>query len=46
MAKSKSVVKKSAPKYNPMKSNIIQMGAVLIVVAAIVLAFFVGGMMK
>lgn len=45
MAKAKKVVRKSAPKYNPMKSNIIQMAVVLIIVAAIVLAFFAGGMM-
>jgi hypothetical protein len=44
MAKAKRVAKKSAPKYNPLKSNIIQMAVVLIIVAAIVLAYFVGAM--
>ncbi|MEK7633713.1 MAG: hypothetical protein AAB437_02615 [Patescibacteria group bacterium] len=33
---------KKAPKYNPIKSNIIQMGVVFIIIAAIVLAYVAG----
>jgi len=41
MAKSK----RAAPKYNPMKSNVIQMGVVIIIIAALILAY-TAGMMK
>ena len=37
--------KRAEPKYNPMKSNIIQMGVVIIIIAALVLAY-TAGMMK
>ncbi|MFA6081695.1 MAG: hypothetical protein WC741_04810 [Patescibacteria group bacterium] len=45
MAKSKKSVRRAQPKYNPMRSNIIQMGVVIIIVAALALAY-VAGMMK
>ena len=40
MAKSK----RATPRYNPMKSNIIQMGVVLIIVAALVFVYIAGTM--
>jgi hypothetical protein len=36
--------KRAAPKYNPMKSNVIQMSVVIIIIAALVLVYVAGGM--
>jgi len=36
------MAKSSVPKYNPMKSSVIQMGVVFIVIAALVLAYTAG----
>jgi len=46
MAKSKKkVASRAEPKYNPMKSSVIQMGVAVIIIAALVLAY-TAGMMK
>jgi hypothetical protein len=46
MAKSKKAVRKAEPKYNPMKSSVIQMGVVFIIIAALALAYVAGMMGK
>jgi len=45
MAKSKKTVRRVEPKYDPIKSNIIQIGVVVIIVAALILTY-IAGMMK
>lgn len=44
MAKSKKAARRAVPKYDPMKSNIIQIGVVFIIIAALVLAYTAGMM--
>ncbi|KKP37468.1 MAG: hypothetical protein UR23_C0003G0003 [Candidatus Roizmanbacteria bacterium GW2011_GWA2_32_13] len=44
MAKSRKAVGRAEPKYNPMKSNVIQMGVVFIIIAALVLVYAAGVM--
>lgn len=41
----KKTVRRSEPKYNPMKSSVIQIGVVFIIIAALALAY-TAGMMK
>lgn len=45
MAKSRKAVRRAVPKYDPMKSNVIKIGVVFIMIAALVLAY-TAGMMK
>jgi len=44
MVRSKKAVRRAVPKYDPMKSNIIQIGVVFIIIAALVLSYTAGMM--